>query len=46
MRLIVLYNIERYYVTKKAYYVPNLVFDTNEAQRTQYGGAELGASGM
>ena len=33
MRLIVLYNFERYYLVKKAHHDLNLVFDPNEAQR-------------
>jgi len=33
MRLIVLYNFERYYIAKKAHHELNLVFDPNEAQR-------------
>ena len=46
MRLIVLYNFERYYLVKKAHHDLNLVFDPNEAQRAQYGGAQLGAPGV
>lgn len=31
VRLVVLYNFERYYVAKKAHHDLNLVFDPNEA---------------
>ena len=46
MRLIVLYNFERYYIAKKAHHDLDLVFDPNEAQRAYYGGAQPGASGV
>ena len=34
MRLVALYNFERYYSANKVNYVHDLVFNTNEAQRT------------